>query len=194
MRGELRHILVVFVATLTMQGCAPKDVIPTTPQPVATSTPPAEETPPPNEEAEAPPPADPHAGHEQPAAGDAEARKREEIAAAEQAAYERAKPIFEKFCAKCHATSGKKATKKTLDHFTIDTYPFGGHHATTAGQTVREVLGVSGKRATMPKDDPGAVKDADLEAIVEWSKAFDASHAAGLHHHGDHDEHQHGHH
>ena len=188
MRGELRQIVIVFVATLAIQGCAPKDVIPTTPQPVTSPTPAERETPPPHEEAEAPPPSDPHAGHD-------EAKQKDAIAAAEQAAYERAKPIFETFCAKCHASSGKKTTKKTLGHFTIDAYPFGGHHATTAGETVREVLGVTGKNATMPKDNPGAVTGTDLEAIVEWSKAFDASHAAGLHDHGDHGSgHDHGHH
>ncbi len=194
MLGELSHIVVVFVATVAMQGCAPKDVIPTTPQPTTSSSPTTEETPSPHEDSEAPPATAPHAGHEQPATGDDEAKKKEEIAAAEQAAYQRAKPIFDKYCAKCHASSGKKATKKTLGHFTIDTYPFGGHHATTAGETVREVLGVTGKKATMPKDDPGAVKGADLEALVDWSNAFDASHAAGLHHHGDHGEPEHGHH
>ena len=118
-----------------------------------------------------------------------------DLAAAEQAAYERARPVFEKYCARCHASAGAKSTEKTLGHFSIDRYPFGGHHAATAGATVREVLGVGGKAATMPKDDPGAVKGAELDAVVEWSKAFDASHAAGLHHHGDEgEEHEHEHH
>ncbi len=134
--------------------------------------------------APAAPPADPHAGHGaaapvKPGAGS----DKDAIATAERTAYERAKPIFEKHCGRCHSSSGKKAKKKTLGHFSIDTYPFGGHHAAEVGQTIRVVLGVTGKEPTMPMDDAGAVKGAELETLVEWSKAFDASHAAGLHQH-----------
>jgi mono/diheme cytochrome c family protein len=117
------------------------------------------------------------------------------IAAAEEASFARAKPVFQKYCASCHSKAGKKATRATLGHFSIDTYPFGGHHAAEVGETVREVLGVTGEKPTMPKHKPGVVQGEDLAAIVEWSKAFDASHAAGLHDHGakDHGHHHGGH-
>ena len=134
---------------------------------------------------------DPHAGHEGHGDDKSESANDEKaaIAAAETAAYERAKPIFARYCSKCHSSTGKKATKKRLAHFSIDTYPFGGHHAEEVGATIREVLGVAGEKPTMPKDAPGRVKGAELEAIVEWSQAFDKAHAAGLHDHGEHKGH-----
>jgi hypothetical protein len=79
-----------------------------------------------------------------------------------------------------------------LHHFDVGTYPFGGHHATEIGATVREVLGVGGGAPTMPRNAPGAVKGAELEAVVVWSRAFDQAHAAGLHHHGAPGAHEHG--
>ncbi len=98
-------------------------------------------------------------------------------AAAEKAAYERARPIFEKHCASCHTTAGKgKRKKKALRHFSMDSYPFGGHHAAEIGEEIREVLGVTGEKPKMPADRPGSVTGADLDAIVEWSKAFDRAH------------------
>jgi mono/diheme cytochrome c family protein len=99
-----------------------------------------------------------------------------DLAAAEKAAYERARPVFEKHCRRCHAPGGEKATAKSLGHFSMDGYPFGGHHAASAGAAVREVLGVSGEAASMPADDPGAVKGDELDAVIAWSKAFDQAH------------------
>jgi hypothetical protein len=109
----------------------------------------------------------------------------EALLAAEQDAYQRAKPVFDKYCASCHSSGGKKARKATLAHFSMDTYPFGGHHETEMGEEMREVLGVTGKKSTMPKDQPGVVQGDELALLVAWSEAFDASHAAGLHQHGD---------
>jgi mono/diheme cytochrome c family protein len=114
------------------------------------------------------------------------------IAAAETAAYEKARPVFEKHCATCHSAKGKKAKKKTLRHFNIDRYPFGGHHAGEMGETIREVLGVTGEEPTMPRGKPGSVKGDELDAIVAWSHAFDRAHAAGVHGDKGHDhEHHH---
>lgn len=155
------------VAAISLAACGPKDVIPTASHHPAS---PDAET------------------GEQPGDGDSD-QDQAALAAAEQAAYERARPVFEKHCAKCHTSKGEKSSEKKLGHFNMDTYPFGGHHAAAAGATVREVLGVTGEEATMPMDDPGAVQGEELEAVVAWSKAFDASHAAGLHEHGEHGEH-----
>jgi hypothetical protein len=107
-----------------------------------------------------------------------------DLLAAEQAAYEKAKPVFEKYCVKCHTSSGKKSKKETLEHFSMDGYPFGGHHAPELGQVIPVVLGATGKEAEMPQDDPGAVKGDELQAILEWAAAFEKSHAAGLHQDG----------
>ena len=104
-----------------------------------------------------------------------------DLMAAENAAYEKAKPVFTKYCATCHTKDGKKATKKKLDHFTMDTYPFGGEHTKSIGNEVRKVLAIDGGKATMPFDKPGLVKGADLATIKAWTEAWQASGQAGNH-------------
>ena len=108
---------------------------------------------------------------------------RADPAAAEQAAYEKAKPVFAKYCASCHTKGGAKATKKKLDHFDMTAYPFGGHHATTIAATIRKVLAIRGGKPTMPSDKKGAVKGDELALIAAWCDAFDAAHKANSTHH-----------
>lgn len=179
MRTKALLALVVF-------GCAPADTIPSAPNHPANPQAPIAAEPSP---AEIPEPAPPkqqggmdHSGMDH-SGSPAPAGDKAAIAAAEQAAFEKARPVFEKHCAKCHSSAGAKATKKTLGHFTIDKYPFEGHHATEMADTIRKVLGVSGKKPTMPKDNPGAVHGEELDAVVAWTKAWEASHAAGIHKH-----------
>lgn len=104
-----------------------------------------------------------------------------ELLAAERTAYERAKPVFDKWCASCHSKDGSKTSPKKREHFDMTTYPFGGHHAMEISDEIREVLGVTGKKPTMPADNKGAVKGEELELIKAWADAFDASHKAGAH-------------
>jgi hypothetical protein len=101
--------------------------------------------------------------------------------AAETATYEKAKPTFEKYCSACHTKAGKKSAKKKLDHFDMDTYPFGGEHTAFIGNHIRDVLGLSDKKATMPYDKPGSVKGDDLAIIKAWADAWDAAEKAGAH-------------
>jgi hypothetical protein len=75
----------------------------------------------------------------------------------EIAAFEKAKPAFERHCFRCHTATGKKAKPKALVHIAMDSYPFGGHHANEGGSVVRDVLGTGGGKPTMPSDDPGSV-------------------------------------
>jgi hypothetical protein len=103
------------------------------------------------------------------------------LLAAEMAAFERARPVFEKWCAACHSKDGRKQSVSKRKHFDMTTYPFGGHHASEIGAEVREALGVTGKKPTMPADNKGAVKGEELEVIKAWADAFDAAHAAGAH-------------
>jgi hypothetical protein len=103
------------------------------------------------------------------------------LLANEHTAFEKAKPVFEKYCSGCHTKSGKQATEKKLDHFEMTSYPFGGHHAGTLGPTIRKVLAIGGGKATMPDSKPGIVKGDDLAVISAWTKAWDASQAAGAH-------------
>jgi mono/diheme cytochrome c family protein len=101
------------------------------------------------------------------------------VAEHEESAYARAKPVFDRYCASCHASKGERASEKKLGHFNMDGYPFTGHHAAEIGQTIRKVLGVSGGEPTMPKDQPGVVAGDELERVVAWSKAFDDAHSGG---------------
>jgi hypothetical protein len=104
-----------------------------------------------------------------------------ELLAAETAAWDTAKPVFEKACATCHTSAGKKAAKKKLDHFSFDSYPPGGHHTATIGLTIRDVLGISGKKPTMPYDKPGSVQGDDLAKVKAWTDAWEAAEKAGAH-------------
>lgn len=111
------------------------------------------------------------------------------LLASETSAWETAKPVFMKYCATCHTKDGKKASKKKLDHFSLDTYPIGGHHTATIGFTIRDVLGLGDKKATMPYDKPGSVKGDDLAAIKAWTDAWEAAQKAEAHPQGE--EHHH---
>jgi hypothetical protein len=193
--------LILFAGTW---ACGPKDTIPDSPDhPASPAAPTGAEPPPPTSASSDAGSGDEHAGHRGAAAGgdghaahgggSAGASDPQVIASAEQTALAGARPVLERHCAKCHTAAGKKAKKGSLAHFSMDAYPFGGHHAAELGATIREVLGASGKPATMPKDDPGVVQGAELETVLAWTRAFDAAHAAGLHQHeGEHGHGDHG--
>ncbi len=104
-----------------------------------------------------------------------------DLIASESSAWETAKPAFTAACATCHTKAGKKSAKKKLDHFSLDSYPPGGHHTATIGFTIRDVLGISGKKPTMPYDKPGSVKGDDLAKIKAWTDAWEAAEKAGAH-------------
>ena len=112
-----------------------------------------------------------------PAAADPKA----DLLAAETAAWATARPVLEKTCAACHTSAGKKATKKKLGHFSFDSYPPSGHHTSTIGFTIRDVLGLSGKKPTMPYDKPGSVQGDDLAKIKAWTDAWEAATKGGAH-------------
>jgi hypothetical protein len=103
----------------------------------------------------------------------------------EREAYEKARPVFERYCANCHTSgSGKRAA---LQHFRMDGYPLEGHHADQMATTIRDVLGVTGEAATMPQDRPGIVRGDELRLILDWADAFDRAHPSnGAPHHHDH--------
>ncbi len=111
-----------------------------------------------------------------------------ELLAAETAAFEKAKPVFDKHCARCHSKDGKMTGTKPREHFDMTTYPFGGHHAMEVGKQIRKALGIDGSKPTMPNDKKGSVQGEELALIAKWADAFDASHAGGAHEgHGGHE-------
>ena len=167
---------VVFaVLTVALVACGSKSPPPATPTPSPAE--PHESTPPATPPASTEPAKPPEAELAPPPKPDAKA----DTLAAETAAYEKAKPVFEKYCAACHTKAGKKSAKKKLDHFDMDTYPFGGEHTAFIGDHIRGVLGLSGKKATMPYDKPGSVKGDDLATVKAWTDAWEAAEKAGAH-------------
>jgi mono/diheme cytochrome c family protein len=97
----------------------------------------------------------------------------------ELAAYEKAKPVFETHCARCHTTQGNKSSKGARSHFSMDAYPFGGHHAAEITSEIREVLGASGTKPTMPRDKPGALSNEELQLVLAWADAYDRARSKG---------------
>jgi hypothetical protein len=117
----------------------------------------------------------------EPAAPDP-AQVKADLLAAEKAAYEAAKPVFDANCARCHVQGQRKAKKKILGEFEITAYPFTGDHGGhEAAKHVRKVLGIDGSKPSMPADKKGAVKGDELALIAAWADAFDKAHEGGAH-------------
>ena len=176
--------IITFLTAAALASCGgSKSSDPTTPPPmgdgsaVATPDKPMEPAKPPEPPKEAP--KEPVKPPEPPKPDPAKVKA--DLMAAEMSAYDTAKPVFGKYCASCHTKAGKKATKKKLDHFTMDTYPFGGEHTKSIGNEVRKVLGIDGAKPTMPFDKPGSVKGDDLATLKAWTEAWQASGKAGNH-------------
>jgi hypothetical protein len=104
-----------------------------------------------------------------------------DLLAGEQQAYESARPVFERYCADCHADGGKGAKPKTLEHFDMTRYPFGGHHVATLGPTIQHVLGIDGSKPSMPRNKKGAVQGDDLALVKAWTEAWQAADDGGAH-------------
>ena len=163
-------------------GCSPA-AAPTDPDHPASPDAPGGPGPEPTALSEPAAPAEPSAepaAPPEPAAPDQPA----DLLALEKQAFEQARPVLETHCARCHTKAGTakpKMKKEAISHFSLDEYPPGGHHAHEVTEELREVLGVHGKKPTMPLDRPGAVKGDELAAILAWADAYDAAEQAGLH-------------
>ena len=125
-----------------------------------------------------------HAGHGKQAGQGTGDTAGARLIASEMSAFKMAKPVFDEYCTHCHTSKGKAGK-----HLAMDGYPFGGHHTGEVGSSILTVLGVTGKKPTMPKDDPGAVKGEQLAAIVRWAEAYEVALAAKAGHHKDHGSH-----
>lgn len=155
---------------VTIAACGGGGSKPTTTQEPTPPTPTEASNPPPAETKQEPPPVEPAPDPDQP---------KKDALAAELAAFEKAKPVFEKFCQSCHVKGQKNANAKKLGEFEMTAYPFTGEHNTA--KDIREVLAIGGGKATMPKTKPGSVKGDDLATIAAWADAWDAAEAAGAH-------------
>lgn len=113
----------------------------------------------------------------------------------EREAYELARPVFEKYCAACHTTATGSAA--ALEHFSMDGYPFAGHHSDDIGAAIRAALGAAGGSPTMPKGRPGIVRGDELRLVLDWADAFDRKHTGGAvpddHSHGSTEDEHHDH-
>lgn len=176
---DLRAVIVVVILVSAGCGSTPPST-PSTPSsssPAGTTRAPA--APPHSHETHS---HDGHAAAHSPATsasaptGGAAAPTTSAAASEEQLAYARARPAFDRSCAGCHTTSGTHAKKNSaLKHFSMDSYPFGGHHADEITATIRKVLGATGKRATMPPTGAPALPPEDRAVILAWADAVDAA-------------------
>lgn len=97
--------------------------------------------------------------------------------AAEMSAFETAKPVFDKWCVKCHVYASP--APKAFKALQVEVYPFVGKHSTT--KDIRTVLAIGGGKPSMPFDNKGAVKGDELAAIAAWADAWDQAETAGTH-------------
>lgn len=185
----MRRLALLFATSLAACGPGTSSTPPTTPEPAPpVAEGPADPTPTEPTPTEPTPPSEP--------APPDPAQVKAELLAAETAAFEKAKPVFDAKCSSCHAKGGKGAKAKSLDHFDMTTYPFGGHHAGEITATIRTSLAIGGGKATMPRNKPGSLTADELAAVAAWADAFDASHEGGAHEgmpghdeHGGHHDH-----
>jgi hypothetical protein len=102
-----------------------------------------------------------------------------------RAAFEVARPAFERHCFRCHRREGAASRKvkiKAIKHLDMSVYPFGGHHPDDAASVIRRaLLGDEMKKTppTMPADDIGGVTGKDLEKLLAWADAFERATADG---------------
>ena len=167
---KLKILVLAIAAACGGSSSKPAPVAPTPEPPTVAEPAPPTEPEKPSEPA--PPP--------EPPAPDPEKIKAD-LLATETVAFEKAKPVFDKFCMSCHVKGQKNATAKKLKQFDMSSYPFGGEHAAEIAKEVREVLAIGGGKAKMPKGKPGSVKGDDLALIAAWADAWDAAHAGGAH-------------
>ena len=171
MNAPMKHLVLVFsIFCLTACGGGSKPATTPEPTPEPTTTDPTAVAPTEPTEPAEPAPTEPTEPAPDP---------KQVAMEAELAAYETAKPVFEKFCIGCHQKGKRGATKKALRELEITEYPFKGEHANAPD--IRKALGIGGGKATMPRNKPGAVKGDDLAAISAWLDAWDAAEAAGAH-------------
>ena len=93
---------------------------------------------------------------------------------AEQDALALAKPVFKKYCVRCHMYGANDKAFKKLDANTgLDTID------ATKVDKIRVVLGGADKPPTMPKDRPGEVKGDELALVMNWTDAYSRAQKAG---------------
>ena len=136
-------------------------------------------------------PASPKAPSVADVAPPAPVEKGPEVSADERAAYDRARPVLDRHCGRCHIQGGAQAKDEILAHVDMTRYPFDGAHTTELGPALRRVLAADGGEPEMPKDQPGAVKGDDLAAILALADAWTRAHAPEAAPAG-HDHHHHG--
>lgn len=177
----MKRLVFVFATAIFAACGGSKAPPPTAPEPAAPAAEKPAEPAEPAKPVETTPPTPPTAPATPVAPAKPAGPDKAQLAAAETSAYEKAKPVFEKYCASCHTKGGKKANAKKLGHLDMTNYPFGGEHTKSVGNEIRKVLGIDGDKPTMPFDKKGAVQGDDLALIKAWTEAWRASGAAGNH-------------
>lgn len=111
------------------------------------------------------------------AASGIELRAGVEVAASERLAFAAARPVFERYCLRCHTQGSKKVKPSTLAALDMTTYPFTGRDEGAIAARVRAVVGLDGGQPRMPMVKPGCLTADDLDHIAAWARAFDDARA-----------------
>jgi hypothetical protein len=91
---------------------------------------------------------------------------------AERTSFEAARPVFARYCWRCHAGGSKKVKASTLAQLDMTSYPFASDHGAAVVPLIRTVVGLDGAPATMPMAGRGCVPAADLDRIAAWTAAY----------------------
>ena len=97
-----------------------------------------------------------------------------ELEQAEADAYAAALPVVQAHCVVCHRYAPGKAASFTKLDFTAN--PPRGSVEGVLGYKLREVLGATGKPATMPKDKPGSLSPKEKALMLAWADAWIRAH------------------
>jgi hypothetical protein len=100
-----------------------------------------------------------------------------DITASERLAFAAARPVFERYCLRCHTQGSKKVKPATLAALDMTTYPFTGRHGDALAAQIRTVVGLDGSSPRMPMVKPGCLSRSDLDHIAAWARAFDEARA-----------------
>jgi mono/diheme cytochrome c family protein len=96
-----------------------------------------------------------------------------EASASELAAYERAKPVFERHCTACHRDGTRLTSGEAMRKVDMNGYPFGG--APRAAMTRTVMASLTGGGPTMPPFRRQPLTAEEVALIRAWAAATDAA-------------------
>ncbi len=91
----------------------------------------------------------------------------------ELAAYERARPVFERECKRCHASGTRLTSTAAMGGVDMSRYPFGGGTPTEVARRIGVSIGLFGRGATMPPTRLPGLRGEDAALVAAWIAAVE---------------------